>query len=92
MNMKPKLRPMWQRLPIMGGLAGLCGWKALGLPRSILPRDFKSIVNNWDYYERLIHHAVYYELRRAPEEHPMLFARDLSMDSAAMERITQVAF
>ncbi|WP_442481269.1 phytanoyl-CoA dioxygenase family protein [Aeoliella sp. SH292] len=49
MNMKPKLRPLWQRLPIMGGLAGLCAWKALGLPRSVLPRDFKSIVKNWDY-------------------------------------------
>jgi len=24
-------------------------YKALGLPRSILPRDIKSIVNNWDY-------------------------------------------
>jgi len=33
----------------MGGLAGLAAYKALGLPRSILPRDLKAVVNNWDY-------------------------------------------
>ena len=49
MNMSPKNRPLWQRIPIMGGLAGLAAYKRLGLPRSILPRDLKSIVNNWDY-------------------------------------------
>lgn len=49
MNMSPKVRPLWQRLPICGGLAGLMAYKRLGLPTSILPRDLKSIVNNWDY-------------------------------------------
>lgn len=48
MNMHPKLRPLWQRLPICGGLAGLWAYKTLGLPSSILPRDIKAIVRNWD--------------------------------------------
>ncbi len=49
MNMHPKMRPLWQRLPIAGGLSGLMAYKALGLPTSILPRDIKAIVRNWDF-------------------------------------------
>ena len=49
MNMKPKIRPLWQRLLLMGGLSMLLVYKLLHLPRFILPRDFKSIVTNWDY-------------------------------------------
>ena len=48
MNMHPKLRPLWQRLPLCGGLAGLWAYKTLGLPASVLPRDIKAIVRNWD--------------------------------------------
>lgn len=48
MNMHPKVRPLWQRATICGALAGLRGYQALGLPSSILPRDLKSIVDNWD--------------------------------------------
>ena len=47
------LQLMWNspgiRVPIMAGLSGLAAYKALRLPTSILPRDFKSIVKNWDY-------------------------------------------
>lgn len=49
MNMAPKVRPLWKRIPIMGGLAGLMAYKALKLPTSILPRDLKAVVKNWDY-------------------------------------------
>ena len=49
MNMKPKIRPLWQRLLLMAGLSMLLVYKLLHLPRFILPRDFKSIVTNWDY-------------------------------------------
>jgi non-heme Fe2+,alpha-ketoglutarate-dependent halogenase len=49
MNMSPKVRPLWQRLPLMAGTFVLLVYKALHLPKSILPRDFKSIVTNWEY-------------------------------------------
>ena len=49
MNMHPKLRPIWQRIPLMIGVFVLMCYKALHLPRFILPRDFKAIVTNWDY-------------------------------------------
>src|SRR3990170_96929 len=49
MNLHPKVRPLWQRVLICIGLAWLLGYKFLRLPRFILPRDFKAIVNNWDY-------------------------------------------
>lgn len=48
MNMHPKLRPLWQRLPIAGALTGLWAYKKLGLPRRPLPRDIRSIVRHWD--------------------------------------------
>ena len=49
MNMHPKLRPVWQRALILPFLGSLMVWKALHLPRSILPRDLRSIVSNWTY-------------------------------------------
>ena len=49
MNMHPKMRPLWQRLLLMTGVFILMVYKALRLPRFILPRDFKAIVNNWPY-------------------------------------------
>jgi non-heme Fe2+,alpha-ketoglutarate-dependent halogenase len=49
MNLHPKVRPLWQRMAICVGLAWLLAYKFLRLPRFILPRDVKSIVNNWDY-------------------------------------------
>ncbi|QDU88607.1 Phytanoyl-CoA dioxygenase (PhyH) [Pirellulimonas nuda] len=49
MNMHPKKRPLWQRVPIMGGLGGLWAYKALGLPTRVLPRDLKAVVRNWDH-------------------------------------------
>lgn len=48
MNMHPKLRPLWQRMPICGALGALWAYKSLGLPAGILPRDLKAIVKNWD--------------------------------------------
>lgn len=49
MNMHPKLRPLWQRIPLCAGLGGLMAYKALRLPHSILPRDIKAVVKNWDF-------------------------------------------
>ena len=31
-----------------------------------------GVVTNWDDMEKLWHHTFYYELRCAPEEHPIL--------------------
>ena len=49
MNMSPKLRPLWQRVLLMIGTAILWAYKALHLPRFILPRDLKSVVTNWEH-------------------------------------------
>lgn len=47
MNMSPKVRPAWQRYLLMFGTSMLWAYKTLHLPRFILPRDIKSVVNNW---------------------------------------------
>jgi non-heme Fe2+,alpha-ketoglutarate-dependent halogenase len=47
MNMSPKVRPLWLRVLLMFGTSILWAYKTLHLPRFILPRDIKSVVNNW---------------------------------------------
>ena len=49
MNLKPKLRPLWQRILILPILTGLMVYKASHLPRFFLPRDLRSILKNWQY-------------------------------------------
>jgi len=49
MNLCPKVRPLWQRLLAMPMLALLMAYKALGLPKKILPRALCSIATHWDY-------------------------------------------
>lgn len=49
MNLKPKLRPFWQRALAVPCLASLMAYKATGLPRGFLPRDLRSILNHWHY-------------------------------------------
>lgn len=49
MNMAPKLRPLWKRALIVPVLFGLMIYKALHLPRSIFPKDVRSVLNNWHY-------------------------------------------
>ena len=49
MNMSPKVRPLWLRVPLMIGTVILWAYKALHLPRFILPRDLKSVVTNWEH-------------------------------------------
>ncbi len=49
MNLHPKVRPLWQRAIIVPALTCLMIYKALHLPRRILPRAFRSIVTNWHY-------------------------------------------
>ena len=58
MNMSPKVRPLWQRLLLMVGTSFLWAYKVLHLPRFILPRDLKAVVNNWT-------HEMYWELIRS---------------------------
>lgn len=56
MNMHPKVRPLWQRLPICGALAGLRAYQAMRLPNGFMPRDIKAILRNWDprMFQKLI--------------------------------------
>ncbi|MEW4487653.1 phytanoyl-CoA dioxygenase family protein [Thalassoglobus sp. JC818] len=49
MNLKPKIRPLWQRALAIPSLAGVMGYKAAGLPTFFLPRALRSIINNWHY-------------------------------------------
>lgn len=49
MNMAPKPRPLWQRIPAMVGLSVLALWKFCRLPSFFLPRAFRSIVQNWTW-------------------------------------------
>jgi len=49
MNLHPKVRPIWQRAIIIPALSMLAAYKALHLPRKILPRALRSIVTNWHY-------------------------------------------
>ena len=49
MNLHPKVRPIWQRVFIVPALGVLMVYKALHLPRSILPRALRSMVTNWHY-------------------------------------------
>ena len=58
MNMSPKVRPWWLRYPLMFGTSLLWLYKVLHLPRAILPRDFKAVVNNWT-------HEMFWELIRS---------------------------
>jgi len=49
MNLHPKIRPWWQRAAILPALVLLMAYKALGLPKVLLPRAVRSIVTHWDY-------------------------------------------
>ena len=49
MNMNPKVRPLWKRLLLTIAASGALVYKALHLPTSILPRDLRSIITNWEY-------------------------------------------
>ena len=49
MNLHPKVRPLWQRALIVPALVLLMAYKALRLPKSLLPRAIRSIVSHWDY-------------------------------------------
>ena len=49
MNLHPKVRPLWQRALIVPALTFLMIYKALHLPKRILPRDLRSIVKSWHF-------------------------------------------
>ena len=49
MNLQPKVRPVWQRALIVPSLFLLMVYKALRMPKRILPRALCSIVTHWHY-------------------------------------------
>lgn len=51
-----------------------------------------GIVTNWDYMEKLWHHAFRDELRVAPDEHPVLLTEAPLNPKANRERMTQMMF
>lgn len=51
-----------------------------------------GIVNNWDAWEALVHHAFYNELRVAPEEHPVLLSAPILNPASVSEKKCQLMF
>jgi len=49
MNLKPKIRPAWQRALIMVALSWLAVWKFLHLPTFFFPRSVRGIARYWTY-------------------------------------------
>lgn len=47
MNMKPKLRPRWQRIPLCSAFCVLACWKICHLPTFFMPADIRAIVRSW---------------------------------------------
>ncbi len=81
MNMHPKQRPAWQRLLIVPALCLLAAYKASRLPVSILPRDIKAIVKNWDYSMFWV--LISSGLTRAYIDQPCTFAMPTSLEPKA---------
>jgi len=51
-----------------------------------------GIVQNWDDYEKLLHHTFYNELRIAPEERSVLFSVPVFNPTANEQKISQIMF
>jgi len=49
-----------------------------------------SFISNFDDYEKILHHAFYYELRVAPEEHPCLFVEPPLTSKTNREKVFQI--
>ena len=48
-NLHPKKRPLWQRVICLPALTLLMVYKALHLPRGILPRALRLILTHWEF-------------------------------------------
>ncbi|TWT41625.1 phytanoyl-CoA dioxygenase family protein [Botrimarina hoheduenensis] len=82
MNMHPKIRPLWQRIPLCGALGGLWAYKTLRLPHAVLPRDIKAIVRNWD--PRMFSKLIGSGLTKAYIDQPCEFRIPAKIESKAV--------
>ncbi|KAJ5068751.1 actin cytoskeletal 2a [Anaeramoeba ignava] len=51
-----------------------------------------GIIENWDDYERLIHHTFYNELRASPEDHPVAVNEFAGNPKEQSQRIAEIFF
>ncbi|EFC47145.1 hypothetical protein NAEGRDRAFT_60433 [Naegleria gruberi] len=52
----------------------------------------RSIIIDWDGFEKLLHHSLYNELQISPEEHPMLISESAMNSKVNREKMTETLF
>lgn len=63
--------------------------------RGVLKLDYPvrdGVVENWDGFEKLMHHIFYRELQVSPEEHPILLTEPPLNPQANSDKIKQIMF
>ena len=78
MNLHPKLRPAWQRWLLLIPISALMLYKVLRLPRWVLPRAVRSIVQNWDV--EMFRMILASRIQRAYIDQPCTFRQPASAE------------
>ena len=52
-------------------------WVKKGVLRLTYPIE-RGIIQNWDNFQKIMHHCLHNELRKSPQEHPVLLTEGTS--------------